>query len=550
MATGVFNAEHGINETNARLEALTLQIASQTQIETTTRTTLSFGLMPLSITWEKTSSRKQRTSTKVRPAVRLLTVRLPKWFLQRQYDLQLLRATSGWPFTLNACSIVQDDSPFFTACWTGDIETIKVLLSNKQASIYDRTPAGDTAFHCAILARQLEVCRLLRNAGIFAQFGHEDYYDCLHRLEYGLNDFTEHNLSLLRVAAPLDDSDPKWFTEYCQVAIGEPDINTELLTLLSRSQSDTTILSVSHLRSYFECQTRRPFHRSRMPYIARVLAGTSTVHEITAARDEYAWIVYGIASDLANEYLGRSLQSRTDQWLHGVQQALCAVVRAGINLDQTSIELKSPWSKDRRYPDTNMTPFGLLCVEALVSSNAWRPRHWTQSRRNEDVNTKLQAWLSGLHSAGIDLSQYAKSESACYGYVPNLLVIPWESWRSIAVVTGPKPEDWRASLWEPCESYARLFWSLVEGKPVVPRLTASILEVCSVPACQDPTSRGLPGSWPSEEARIAEELEGCLLTGTDEQLAQIEEDLTLLNECDFFAKWRGICRVLRIKAVE
>ena len=118
------------------------------------------------------------------------------------------------------------------------------------------------------------------------------------------------------------------------------------------------------------------------------------------------------------------------------------------------------------------------------------------------------------------------------------------------VTTGHKPEDWYVSFWKPCESYAKLFWSLVEGRPVVPRLTASILEIYSVPACQDPTSRDLPGSWPSEEARIVEELEDNFLGDTDDELAEIEEDLTLLNESDFFAKWLGICRVLRIKAVE
>jgi hypothetical protein len=537
MATGVFNAEHGINETNARLEALTLQIASQTHIETTTRTTLSFGLMPLSITWEKTSSRKQQTSTKVKPAVRLLTVRLPRWFLQRQYDLQLLRATSGWPFTLNACGIVQYDSPFFNACWKGDIETIKVLLSNRQASIYDRTPYGSTAFHYAIIARQLEVCRLLRNAGIFAQFDHQDYQLGLFSLGYGLNDFTEHNLSLLRVAAPPNNTDRDWFKEYCPADGIELGVNIELLSLLSSLQSDTTILNVSHLSSYFECQSPRA-NRSCMPYIARVLAKTSTVREITAAQDEYAWIVYGIANDIAHEYLA-SLQVRTDQWLQDVHRALCAVVRAGLNLHQTSVELRSP-PKDRRYQDIIMTPLGLLCIEA----------HAAQNRCSEDVNTRLQAWLSGLHSAGIDLLQYAESESACYGYSPDLLAIPWKTDARIMVATGPRPEDWRASLWEPCESYARLFWSLVEGKPVVPRLIASILEVCSVPACQDPTSRDLPGSWPSEEARIAEKLEDCLLAGTDDELAEIEEDLTLLNESDFFAKWDGIRDVLRIRAVE
>ena len=175
----------------------------------------------------------------------------------------------------------------------------------------------------------------------------------------------------------------------------------------------------------------------------------------------------------------------------------------------------------------------------------------TQSEWNKDVNAKLQAWLTGLQSAGIDLLQYAESESAYYGHAQNLLAIPGKASVSFTVVTGLRPEDWHFSLWEPCECYARLFWALVEGKPVVPVLTARIVEAYHHFAeCQDLTNRDLPGSWPSEEARIAEDLESWLLRRTDGVLAQIEEDLPLLNESDFFTKWLRIHDTLRAKAVD
>jgi hypothetical protein len=507
--------------------------------------------MPLSITLERTSSRKRRTLAKPKPTVRLLTVRLPKWFLHRQYDLQLLYATSGWPFTLNACSIVQNDSPFFEACREGDLETIKVLLSNKQASIYDRTPVGLTAFFYAIHNGQLEVCKFLRHAGIFAQFDRRDYHNSLYSLESYLDDFTEHNLELLRVAAPLNEPDRDWLREYCQTTTDDGtvlvSVDIKLLSLLNSLPSDTGMLSVSHLRSYFECRIRSDLnggcHSSFVSYIARVLSNIPTVHEITKARDKHAWIVYGIASEIAHDYLGRYSQLDTNQWLQSVRQSLCAVVRTGLSPHQTPAELDSPWVKNKWYQDLNMTPLGVLCVEAMQERERDRVLT-TQKEERQDANAKLQAWLSGLHSAGIDLLQYAESESACHGYCPDLLVIPSEADTRIAVVTGARPEDWHLSVWEPCESHARLFWRWVEGTPVVPGLTARILELYPVADYQDLTSPDLPGSWLSGEAHIAEKLESCFLGDTDDELAQIEEDLPLLSESDFFAKWRGLGLIL------
>lgn len=505
--------------------------------------------MPLSITLEQTMSRKQRTPSKPKRTARLLTVRLPKWFLHRQYDLQLLYATSGWPFTLNARSVVQYDSPFFKACRAGDLETIKHLLSSKQASIYDRTPDETTAFEIAIHCGQLEVCKLLRHAGFSAQFHDNDYRRFLWSLEYYVNDFTEHSFSLLRVIAAPNDPDRDWIEEYCVDGYEGVYHYVEILRLLNSAQSDTAMLNLSHLKSYLQCRllrVRLGAIISYMPYVARVLCDISTVREINAAPDKYAWIVYGLASEIAHEHVTGGYKQH-DQWPHNVRQAVCAVVRAGLNPHQTSGKLES-WSGNEWYKYLTMTPLSLLCVEATRSQFA-AYGYGTQGGWNQYINERLQAWLSGLYSAGVDLLQYAETESACYGRVPDLLAIPWRTEGSIMVVTGPKPEDWHISFWRPCESYARLFWELVDGDPVVRRLTARILVAYPVPEHQDPTIRDLPGSWPLERARVADELESCLLGGADDELAQIEEDLLLLSEADFFERWCGIGEVLESSTV-
>jgi hypothetical protein len=505
--------------------------------------------MPLSITLEQTSSRKQRTLhvTKPKRTARLFTVRLPRWFLHRQYDVQLLYATSGWPFSLNACGVVQHNSPFFNACRTGDIETIKFILSNQQASIYDRDPDGWSAFHYAIRSSQLEVCKLLRQAGIFAQFDDDDYQRSLNNIQDAVHDFTEHNLSLLRVAAPLDNPDGDWFEEYCQTWIDNGSImiyaDIELLSLLNSAQSDTAMLTISHLKAYFDFETRNTYSADLFgPYIVRVLSSISAIQEISAARDRHTWIVYALANAIARGYLGqKDLLLDTHQFGLSVRQTLCAVVRAGFNPHQISGKMELPWVYGGWYQDLSMTPLGLLCVEAFEAMrNGWAPRHWTRSQWSQDVNAKMQAWLSGFYSAGVDLLQYAESESACYACSPDSLAIPWDTESRITVVTGPRPGDWHVSLWEPCESYARLFWCWAEEEPVLPRLIARILEVFLFPTSQNPTSPDLPGSWPSEEARIVEKLESWLLSETDDVLTQIEEDLSLLSKADFSATWNWI----------
>jgi hypothetical protein len=457
--------------------------------------------------------------------------------------VQLLYTTSGWPVTLKACGIVQPNCPFFHACSSGDIETIKFILSNQQASIYDRDPEGRTAFQYAISNSQLEVCKLLRQAGIFAQFDDDDYRHSLNNIQTSVNDFTEHNLSLLRVAAPLDNPDGDWFEEYCETSINDYIImayaDIGLLSLLNSAQSDTAMLTISHLKAYFEFESRNIYGSGLFgPYIVRVLSSISAIQEISAARDRHTWIVYALANAIARENL-RQNDLLLDK--HQVRQTLCAVVRAGLNPHQISGKLELPWI----YRVLSMTPLGLLCVAAFEGMrDRWESRHWTRSQWSQDVNAKMQAWLSGFYSAGIDLLQYAESESAYYACSPDSLAIPWDTESRIMVVTGPRPGDWHVSLWQSCESYARLFWCWAEEEPVVPRLTAKILETFLLPTSQNPKSPDLPGSWPSEEARVVEKLESWLLIETDDVLAVIEEDLRLLSEADFLAKWFSIRVIL------
>ena len=131
------------------------------------------------------------------------------------------------------------------------------------------------------------------------------------------------------------------------------------------------------------------------------------------------------------------------------------------------------------------------------------------------------------------------------GCNPDLLTMPWNTDGQIMISTGCDPGDWSFSFWEPCESYARVFWYLVEGTPVVPDLVERILSLYSLTANKDQVWYTLPGSWPEERWRRARKLEEWLLWNSDDVLFSIAEDLELSGD-DFLSRWESIGTLLNV----
>lgn len=59
------------------------------------------------------------------------------WFLQRSWELSVLRASTGWTFSLNTRNIRPRNDRIFLAAENGNVEYIIESLRNKEASIYD-----------------------------------------------------------------------------------------------------------------------------------------------------------------------------------------------------------------------------------------------------------------------------------------------------------------------------------------------------------------------------------------------------------------------------
>ncbi|EXK77594.1 hypothetical protein FOQG_17702 [Fusarium oxysporum f. sp. raphani 54005] len=64
------------------------------------------------------------------------------WFIQRAWDLSVLRASTGWTFQLNTWNVRPMDAKIFAAVADGEVECIVESLKNKEASIYDMDPHG------------------------------------------------------------------------------------------------------------------------------------------------------------------------------------------------------------------------------------------------------------------------------------------------------------------------------------------------------------------------------------------------------------------------
>ncbi|RBA20931.1 hypothetical protein FPRO05_08378 [Fusarium proliferatum] len=88
------------------------------------------------------------------------------WFIQRCWDLSVLRASTGWTFQLNTRNIRPWNAEIFAALLFGEVEHTIELLKNKEASIYDVIPNGSSLLHVAILSGHIESIKALLLMGM------------------------------------------------------------------------------------------------------------------------------------------------------------------------------------------------------------------------------------------------------------------------------------------------------------------------------------------------------------------------------------------------
>lgn len=470
------------------------------------------------------------------------SVRLPTWFLQEQYDLQLLRATSGWPFSLDFCRIVSWESPFFRACEKGNIKDVKILLSTKQASIYDRTARGWTAFHAAMMGGQLEICQILRQLGIFTRFRARDYGEALNFHSSARIEFTERERCLLRIIQPDNDTDPEWYQDFCEIPIGDRSsywfAESRILGLISRAiEVDAPEVKLARMKACIDIACSVPSFLvlslvpNLIPYMTSTLLDDAVVCAIREAPLKHTWIMYGCASEIRRRHVWDRLESR-----NMIQRLLSAMIGTGLDLCNLSYPSFEGRGCFRTLAGNQRTPLMALCYD---------PYEYELELPIEQIDWEVRQWVSALSSASINLSEYAQR------VMPTLISFlnyqdrsrPVNSGRQkiqTLVSYGPNPEDWHVFFWEHTETFAELFWRSIEDKPIYSILAGKLIARMISLRHQEPWRCNIPCSWPSIslQDRLEEEIKTHLKLTSDEELVNIIQSATPdLGHDQFFGKW-------------
>ncbi|KAH6953349.1 hypothetical protein DER45DRAFT_575732 [Fusarium avenaceum] len=95
-----------------------------------------------------------------------LRVQLPRWLMQRAWDFHAFRAHHGWTIQLRAWTTRPREAEIFRLICEGRTDLVVKAIRNKEASIYDRNPFGDSLIEVATQARQLEVLKALMSMGL------------------------------------------------------------------------------------------------------------------------------------------------------------------------------------------------------------------------------------------------------------------------------------------------------------------------------------------------------------------------------------------------
>ena len=71
----------------------------------------------------------------------------------------------GWKLTLESPRVVPDDAPLFEACRSGDTTSVRELLADGKASVWDVDSTQGTPLHWAAEGHHAELCEVLLDAG-------------------------------------------------------------------------------------------------------------------------------------------------------------------------------------------------------------------------------------------------------------------------------------------------------------------------------------------------------------------------------------------------
>ena len=461
-------------------------------------------------------------------------IRLPKWFVQDQYNLAIARSKNGWLFHPSVHRTVENGSPLFKACRSGDIEEMKMLLTTKQAYLGDRGFGGRSAISFAFDHFQLEACRLLISVGILSTFQYSDYTTLLKSIAYTVPSDRCESRELLCLLEPERNLGADWLDDL-QLNITTCKIVRDLRSYAEQTGgSDLDCFEALMLPA-----TYRPNNiKSNWYAISEFLRDTDHVQAIRDAAVESAWLLWVIAQNICDlfgwvNHIG-SLRKETIQ---NVCFALTVMCDSGLDLHAPYSSLPGVWAEclARRWiatPDFyNGTPFALVFDEMLSA-------RYEDGRTPLALNQVISLWATTLHGAGVDLAAYAAREIQIINRI--LMRARIQHQITFKFSHGPEPSDWKLELGPPGEAYPAIFWRGIEAVPIEEDLAVRVLAL--VFRVEHPFDEHCeaPGAWQTHRHVLEESswnAVGWLACMDDNGLAEVEAGLEQLGDEEFYEVW-------------
>jgi uncharacterized protein YggL (DUF469 family) len=300
--------QRDIHASSTRLEQLVSSRSDNNHLNsarTTKRVKVGFQSILFSFSIEF-SSEQGGQQTKDKTVVKtfkqsVCAIRLPNWFVQDQYNLAIARSKNEWLFHPTVYRTVGFRSPFREACRYGDLETMKMLLTTKQAFLGDRYgSSAESALSVALRFNRFEACELLVKAGTLSFFQSYDYAKAMGSLATILAPRKDESREILRLVEQEQNLDPDWMddvelrSDYYKV-IHDLRLHAEEAgnSALGRFEARIfpTILCYQHSRSVLETE---------LDWFSEFLGDQNNLQEVRATTSCSTWLLFTLAHKISH----------------------------------------------------------------------------------------------------------------------------------------------------------------------------------------------------------------------------------------------------------
>lgn len=553
MLARIEDIQRDIHASNRHLEQLVSRRSNDSHLNsarTTKRVKVGFQSMLFSFSVEFSSETENQENTKgktVASAVKksICTIRLPNWFVQDQYNLAIARSKNGWMFQPSVYRIVDRNSMFFEACVDGDLETMRMLLTTKQAYLGDRSVSGnftsgpDSGLSLALFYKQFEACELLVNAGILSSFQAPDYAEALENLAYNSRSDRNEAREILRLIELNQNLDPGWDgdveigSDYCK-AIQDLRLYAEEAGDSALDRYEALIFPTTLARY---CDNLE----SELHSLSEFLGDADHLQEIRATASRSTWLLFALADKVGSLFSRNDFGSPPEHAVQAFRLALGAICDAELDLHAFMSQLPSAWdralfSTHWLYSDDRdcITPFAYIFAYHVDTYGSGEKSYCPFDR----LNAAMRLWVNTIHSAGVDLAAYAGREVWKINRI--LLKARAQYDFTCRLLHGPEPDDWRIETGPAGEAYPAYFWRGAEAAPIVEELAVKVLVLMHQVKHPETVLCNVPGGWELDWDGLNESdwiIKGWLTFMEDSKLAQMEADLERLDAKEFCEVW-------------